>query len=257
MDMFPILEFDPQRTAIIEPMSGKVDRPVPERGVLCFFSDLLQELREAGSLEELYVLRSEMGPHPVYTYRIQTPQGEREVVVAHPGVGAPLAVGLSEEIISLGVSKLIVCGGCGVLDRDIAAGHPLILTAAVRAEGTSYHYMPPSRESYAHPVAVSALEIACKAAGVDYRLGKTWTTDAFYRETPALRERRLAEGCSVVEMEAAAFFAMAQFREVVLGEIVYGGDLVVPEGWDSRGWNDRTRDRRLMFDLAVQACLSL
>ena len=58
-------------------------------------------------------------------------------------------------------------------------------------------------------------------------------------------------------MEAAAFFAVAQFREIKLGQIVYGGDLVVPEGWDSRGWSKRTEDRRLMFDLAVKAVLKL
>jgi hypothetical protein len=58
-------------------------------------------------------------------------------------------------------------------------------------------------------------------------------------------------------MEAAAFFAVAKFREVVLGQLVYGGDLVVPDGWDGREWHKRTDDRRLMFDLAVKAVLQL
>jgi hypothetical protein len=54
-------------------------------------------------------------------------------------------------------------------------------------------------------------------------------------------------------MEAAAFFAVAQFRRVLFAQIVYGGDLVVPEGWDQRGWHKRADDRRLMFDVAVKA----
>ena len=54
-------------------------------------------------------------------------------------------------------------------------------------------------------------------------------------------------------MEAAALFAVAKFREVMLGEVVYGGDLVVPEGWDRRDWYHRGEERRLLFDLAVQA----
>jgi uridine phosphorylase len=84
-------------------------------------------------------------------------------------------------------------------------------------------------------------------------LGKTWTTDAIYRETRGRRKLRLEEGCEVVEMEAAAFFAVAQLREIELGQLVYGGDLVVPEGWDGREWHKRGDDRRLMFDLAVKA----
>jgi len=40
-------------------------------------------------------------------------------------------------------------------------------------------------------------------------------------------------------MEAAALFAVAQFREVILGQVAYGGDLVVPEGWDFRNWVSR------------------
>ncbi|MFN7035493.1 MAG: purine-nucleoside phosphorylase, partial [Bellilinea sp.] len=90
-----------------------------------------------------------------------------------------------------------------------------------------------------------------------YSLAKTWTTDGIYRETVARRAKRLAEGCQVVEMEAAAFFAVAQFRGVTFGQLVYGGDLVVPEGWDSRHWHKRADDRERIFWLAVQACLRL
>jgi uridine phosphorylase len=155
------------------------------------------------------------------------------------------------------VKTVVVCGGCGVLQDHIAAGHPVILTSAVRDEGTSYHYLPPAREVASSQRVTAALEAACKAHGMEYLLGKTWTTDGIYRETPAKRAIRLAEGCSVVEMEAAAFFAVAQFRGAEIGQIVYGGDLVVPDGWDRRGWNARLRDREVMFDLAVEAALSL
>ena len=168
-------------------------------------------------------------------------------------MGAPLAAGFLEELIAVGVTRFVVCGGCGVLDRDIAVGHPVILTSAVRDEGTSYHYLPPSREVDPHQRVVQALIKVFSDAGIDYRLGKTWTTDGLYRETKGKRAARLAEGCSVVEMEAAALFAVAKFREVMLGEVVYGGDLVVPEGWDRRDWYHRGEERRLLFDLAVQA----
>jgi uridine phosphorylase len=257
VESYPILEYDPERTAIIEPVGPPVSRPAPQRGVLCFFPEVIQSLLDDGRLHQIGSIRSEIGRHPLYVLRVETIPGVREVLVAHPGVGAPLAAAILEEIIALGVRRIIACGGCGVLRPEITAGHPVVLTGAVRDEGTSYHYLPPAREVPAHPQAVAALEATCRTLDLDYRLGKAWTTDAIYRETPDVRDRRLAEGCDVVEMEAAAFFAVAQFREVVFGQVVYGGDLVVPEGWDGREWYDRSQDRQLIFRLAVDACLRI
>jgi uridine phosphorylase len=156
-------------------------------------------------------------------------------------------------LIAYGAKKFIACGGAGVLNRELAVGHIVVPESAVRDEGTSFHYLPPSREVTPDPAATAALEAACQEKGIDYRLGKAWTTDAFYRETAERRARRMEEGCDVVEMEASAFFAVAQFRGVSFGQIVYGGDLVVPEGWDHRGWISRVDARRLLFELAVDA----
>jgi uridine phosphorylase len=251
----PILEFDEDRSAILMPDPYRFAKagPIPARAVLCFFQDVLDDLKASGELTHLGDLLSEIGKHPVYSY---TCLG-KPVTVFHPGVGAPLAAAFLEELIAVGVTKYIVCGGCGVLNREIDAGHPVILTSAVRDEGTSYHYLPPSREVKPHPKAVDALIKTLNESGLDYRLGKTWTTDAIYRETKGKQKMRLEEGCDVVEMEAAAFFAVAQFREIPLGQLVYGGDLVIPEGWDGREWHKRGDDRRLMFDLAVKAVLKL
>ncbi len=88
-------------------------------------------------------------------------------------------------------------------------------------------------------------------------VGKTWTTDAFYRETPGKVALRKQEGCLTVEMEAAAFFAVADFRDVTFGQILYGGDDVSGETWDSRRWNERTSVREKLFWLAAEACLEL
>jgi uridine phosphorylase len=249
----PILEFDPNPRAILEPHGPSLSEAVPAKAVLCFFADVLNRLCAAGRIVQIGTLGSEIGPNPIY--RLEH-AGQRLLVI-HPGVGAALAAGFTEELIAIGVRQFIACGGCGVLDKDIAVGYPVILTSAVRDEGTSYHYLPPSREAHPSAQAVAALEQACQQAGQPYRLGKAWTTDGLYRETTARRARRQAEGCSVVEMEAAAFFAVAQFRRVTFGQVVYGGDLVVPEGWDKRAWIDRTTDRQRLFWLAVEACINL
>lgn len=252
---YPILEFDSDRGAILNPDAFKANLsgPVPNVGVLCFFYEVLNEMAKNGELKPMLELNSEIGPNPVYTYEVDG----RAITVCHPGVGAPLAAAFMEELIAIGVTKFVVCGGCGVLNREIAAGHPVILTSAVRDEGTSYHYIPPSREVEPRGKVTRALIDTFTETGLDFRVGKAWTTDAIYRETKGKRKARLEEGCEVVEMEAAALFAVAQFREVSIGQVVYGGDLVVPEGWDGRSWEKRGDDRRLLFDLSVKAARKL
>jgi uridine phosphorylase len=248
MNNIPILDFDPELKAIIDPKPPKTTTQIPSGAVICFFRELLNEMETTGQLRRIAHFSSEIGPEPVYLLE----KGNQKLVVFHPGVGAPLAGGRLEEAIAMGISHFIACGGCGVLDPQIAVGFPTILTAAVRDEGTSYHYLPASLEVTAHPRAISALETVFKARNFPYRLGKSWTTDAIYRETPQKRVLRLEQGCTVVEMEASAFFAIAQYRGVEFGQVVYGGDLVVPEGWDERGIFKRYKDRQFLFWQAVK-----
>jgi uridine phosphorylase len=194
-----------------------------------------------------------MGGHPVYEIDVD---GQR-VALFHPGVGAPLAAGLLDEVIALGCRKFIACGGAGVLDREIAVGHVVVPTSAVRDEGTSYHYLPPSREVAASVEGTAAIERVLRARNVPYVLGKTWTTDAIFRETAGKVQMRRAEGCLTVEMEAAAFFAVAQFRGVTFAQLLYGGDDVSGDLWDDRGWGTRHTVREKLFWLAAEACLLL
>src|SRR5262249_23005595 len=153
-------------------------------------------------------LRSEIGTNPIYEMEVE---GQR-LALFHPGVGAPLAAGFLEELIARGCRKFIACGGAGVLNREIAVGHIIVPSAAIRDEGTSYHYLPPAREVEATPAAVAAIEAALEHHHYNYLVAKTWTTDAMYRETMDKIKRRREEGCLAVEMEAAAFFAVAKFR---------------------------------------------
>jgi uridine phosphorylase len=249
---YPILEFDPAPEAVIEPSRFITPIDISEHCVICFFQDVLNGLLSEGRLHKATARGSEMGEHPVYEMDVQ---GKR-LAVFHPGVGAPLAAGLLDELIALGCRKFIACGGAGVLDREIACGHLVVPTSAVRDEGTSYHYLPPSREVQAHPEAVAALERTLQSRGFGYILAKTWTTDAIFRETSDKVKRRREEGCLTVEMEAAAFFAVAQFRGAVFGQILYGGDDCSGE-WEHRDWHLQSSIREKLFWLAAEACLEL
>jgi uridine phosphorylase len=249
---YPIPEFDPAE-GLIEPAKLIEPKDVPEHCVVCFFQEVIDKLREEGVASECACLHSAMGRHPVYEIGVQ---GKR-LAVCHPGVGAPLAGAFVEELIATGCRKFVACGGCGVLDKDVTVGKLIVPAAAVRDEGFSYHYLPPGREVQASPAGVAAVEAVLREHGCDYVVSKTWTTDAFYRETPAKVALRRAEGCLAVEMEAAAFFAVAKFRGVTFAQVLYAGDDLSGEEWDSREWHTRTAIREEVFRLAAEACLRL
>ena len=250
---YPILEFDAATEAILEPKRIIKAIDIPEHAVACFFQDVITQLSQRHTTRVIKHLRSEIGTHPIYEVDID---GKR-LAVFHPGIGGPLAGGMLEEVIALGSKKFVACGGAGVLDGTLAVGHIVVPTAAVRDEGTSYHYLPPGREAHASPEALAAIEAVLQAHQCDYVLGKTWTTDGIYRETAAKVQRRRAEGCLTVEMEAASFFAIAQFRHVLFGQLLYSGDDVSSEKWDSRHWDQHTSVREKLFWLAAEACLAL
>jgi len=250
---YPILEFDPSSQAVIMPVPLPVPT-MPRHAILCCFRDVIAHLRRDHGAQVITTLQSdtELGPHHLYEVRLDG----RSLTVFHPGVGAPLAAALLEEVIALGARSLIACGGGGVLDPLLPVGHLILPTAAIRDEGTSYHYLPPAREVAANAAGVAALSETLRGHDMPYTLGKTWTTDAFYRETPAKVARRRAEGCLIVEMEAAALFAVAQFRGVTLAQLLYAGGDSSGLTWDDRSWESHEVRERL-FWLAAEACLTL
>jgi uridine phosphorylase len=250
---FPILEFDPSPTAFIEPSQVIRPRDMPEHCVICFFKDVIDKIVAEQDATLLVTNTWEDGPHPVYEIAYQ---GQR-LAFFHPGIGAPLAASLLEEVIALGCRKFIACGGCGVLEKDIVVGSLIVVTSAVRDEGLSYHYLPPGREVLSQEAAVQALVNVLSQQGVPYHLGKTWTTDAPYRETPDRIARRKAEGCLTVEMESAGLLAVAQFRRAIFGQVLYAGDDLSGDQWDNRLWQSRAEIRQSLFWLCAQACLSI
>jgi uridine phosphorylase len=250
---YPILEHDATREALIEPSRVISPRDVPEHCVICFFQEVLDKVVAEHDAKILAQNKWEDGPHPLY----EIDYGGRRLAFVHPGIGGPLAAGLLEEVIAWGCRKFIACGGCGVLAKEIAVGHLILVTSAVRDEGTSYHYLPPAREVVAGEAGVRALAQHMDGIGVPYLRGKTWTTDAPYRETPKKIAQRRAEGCLTVEMEAASFLAVAEFRGVPFGQVLYGGDDLSGPEWDNRAWQSRRDVREHLFWLCADACLTL
>lgn len=249
----PILEFDPTAEAILEP--AKIIRQIdaPELCVLCFFHDVLARLAQQVPFRQIARQHSEMGTHPLWEFEHK----DKRVAVFHPGIGGAFAATMFEEIIARGCRKFVVCGSAGVLDDEIAMGHVLVPVAAIRDEGASFHYLPASREVTASPAAVVAIEKSLAQKEIPFIKTKTWTTAALYRETQQRMEQRKKDGCLAVDMEAASLFAVAQFRGVTIGQILYGGDSLAGEKWAARGFTKNMSVREKMFWLAVDAVVGI
>jgi len=251
--MYPILEFDPNRKSFIEPSDVADPLEVSEYCVICFFSDVIQRVAEEFNTKVLTQNRWEDGPHPLYEIEYS---GKR-LAFFHPGVGAPISANLLEEVIAFGCRKFIAVGGCGVLEKDLEVGRLIVVNSAVRDEGVSYHYLPPAREIVAQAEVIPVIEKILNEKRIPYLLGKTWAIDAPYRETKKKIKSRRGEGCISVEMESAGLMAVAQFRNVAFGQILYAGDDLSGETWDNRKWQSKADIRYQLFWLAADACLNL
>jgi uridine phosphorylase len=247
----PLAEFD-DTDGLIAPRSLRHDEPFPDRAVLCFFPEVLLRLEETGRAHRIARFSGESGGAPVLV--VDGPAGP--VVALHPGVGAPLAALHLEEVIATGVRAVVACGGAGAVRRGLALGHVVVPTGAVRDEGTSHHYLPPSRVAATDPDVAARLVEVLRRHRVPHTQGLTWTTDAPYRETPARILRRREEGCLTVEMETAALAAVSTFRGVRFGQYLYAADDVSGETWDHRRWS-RAEVREQLFEWALEAVATL
>ena len=123
-------------------------------------------------------------------------------------------------------------------------------TSALRDEGTSYHYVPPSRFIEINEAARKAIAETVLEHGMKYYEVTTWSTDGFWRETKEKVAYRKKEGCSVVEMECSALAAVSAFRGVTWGMILYTADsLADVEKYDMQNWGGNA------YEYALTLCL--
>ena len=249
----PLVEFDTELPAFIEPGEQIARRDVPAACVVTFFGDSVDRLLNGGGARVIAENRWEDGPHRL----LEVEHEGQRLAVLHSGVGAPLAGALLEEAIAMGCRAFVACGGAGVLHKDLAVGHLIVVESAVRDEGTSHHYLPAERYIAFDEAASSTLKQTLTDHGIPFVAGRTWTTDAPYRETPRKIASRRSEGCLAVEMEAAALAAVARFRNVPLAQVLYGGDDLAGETWDHRSWQTQSQVRDNLLALAGSAALRL
>ncbi|AKT52949.1 hypothetical protein ADJ73_16240 [Arsenicicoccus sp. oral taxon 190] len=226
---------------------------VPDAAVICFFPDTVRAVGEREGSDVAFSFTSIIGGQPCYVREV----AGRRIAFFFPEIGAPRAVMFLEEAIARGISRFVAVGSAGVLVPSLVMGHPVVVTSALRDEGTSAHYGATTSVVEAGAGGIRACVAALEAVGAAHERGRTWTTDGIYRETRSTVARRIEAGCVLVEMEASALLAVAAHRGVELGQILFSADSLAGEEWDHRGWVGAGDAHERVFWIAMDAAARL
>lgn len=205
--------------------------------------DLLTEIN--CKCELVYEFKSASTISPVYLYN-------KKFLIALCPLGGPAATNLIEELHFVGIKTFVALGSCGCLDNRLGTGTLIVPTQAIRDEGVSYHYLPPSRDVETSKKVNAAIATELKKNNIEYVFGKVWTIDAIYRETPNRIARRHKEGAIAVEMECASMAAVAKHKKISFGQLLYISDTI--EGND---WKLRRYDRISLRTSLVKVCINV
>lgn len=242
---YPVLEFDTDQDAVVNPFKWNLEQFKTNKLIITFFPDVMESLKKDGLIE---LERRIPGENPVEVYRFTDAP---EILITLGYVGCPACAGNLEYFAAAGLTKVMFCGGGGVLDKNINVGELLVVEGAIRDEGFSYRYIEPSRYIYTDKAVTKRVTDYLDQHKISYITGLTWTTDAMFRETKALIEQRKSEGAKIVEMEQAGCIAIAQFHKFDYAAIIYGGDDVSQDEWDTRSWDKR---KGIRYNLVMLCC---
>ncbi len=150
------------------------------------------------------------------------------VSVQASGMGCPSAAIVIEELVQLGVTKIMRVGTCGGLQPDMTMGDLVCAISATPADSTVAHYI--GNEPHAPTADFGLVHEAvhqAKHLGKPIRVGPIVSSDVFYQPDPEQATRWSARGTLAVEMEAAVLFTLGALRKVRTGCLLIVSDVIV------------------------------
>ena len=138
---YPILEFDRDPNAKINPEMMAEGQFSTDKLVITFFPEVMEQLKAEGKIR---LEQTIAGENPILVYRFT----DADVLIILGAIGCPACAGTLDQLHAMGIQKVMFCGGGGVLDPNIGVGQLLLVEGAIRDEGFSYHYIEPSRIIY-------------------------------------------------------------------------------------------------------------
>jgi len=221
---------------------------VPSVCILDPDGDIVRELRQTGQSQP-------RESWPCYHTELDTfLLGAHEVGIVGRVVGASFAVLVAEELFACGCRLLVSLTSAGQIAPAGSPPYFVVIDRALRDEGTSYHYTPPSEFAEAYPELVAAAADALKALNLHTVVGPSWTTDAPFRETAEAIEAARAKGILAVEMEAAALYAFARATGARVLCLAHVTNTMGMAGQDfEKGEADGVRDALSILERTVTA----
>lgn len=150
-----------------------------------------------------------------------------KVTAVNGGLYSPPGAVITEIVCAAGTGHIIRTGSCGALAEDIAIGDLIIVTGALRGEGTTPYYVPDNFSTVADVRVTAALMKAAEMLGVTCHLGLAWTTDALLRETRERVEAMRVLKVKAVDMVSSSILTVAQLYEVAAGSILTVSDNLI------------------------------
>lgn len=195
-------------------------------------------------------------PFPHWLHLLDRTEG-KVGIMSFFGIGGPAVATAVETLAALDTRKFLNLGAAGGLQVGASVGDLVICDGAIRDQGLSHHYLPPTR--YARPSLELTQTLADRLAcgGKTFKRGQSWTIDAPYRETAEELRYYREEGVLTVEMEAAAVFAVAEHRGFKAAAAFVLSDTLTDAEWvPDFGSPEILRGLDILVDAAIRAIWS-
>ena len=235
MSGFPLLINDYMDEAIIEPQKiadillskhNLSTEDIPRKCILSFkYTGLERILKVRYKIVER--IPDIGGNIPLYVFNVDG----SEYCYSNLCIGGPCSTLVLETLYALNMDEVVYIGSVGSLKKEIKPYDIIISDKAIRDEGTSYHYLPPSTYVNADPSLYNRLRDILQESRYRVHEGVIWTTDAAFRETWTRRKTFIELGAIAVDMETASLYALAKYRSKKIVGIYFPIDLLSDDGW--------------------------
>ncbi|WEV38086.1 nucleoside phosphorylase [Lactobacillus sp. ESL0680] len=244
-----LTQFDPNPSAVLDPdhERAELDYHFPKKLLFAFItSEAIANFLSQYPYRKLGHYDCFEGETPIYEVNL----GNEKITFCQAKIGAAAAVELLDWLIGYGVRQVIAIGSSGVL-VDLPENYFLVPIKAIRDEGTSFHYAPAGNFISLEGPYLRRVEELMQQNNFKVKEVTTWTTDGFFRETPAKVKQFKELGASCVEMECAALATCANFRQVDFAQILFTADSLSDlEKHEDRSWGRDAHE--LALQLAAQ-----
>ncbi len=152
------------------------------------------------------------------------------ILVMSTGMGGPsTAIGV-EELAKVGIKAAIRIGSCGCLTGDMHVGDILLVSGAIREDGTTKSYVPTEYPAIPDRILLDACEMSAISQSFPYKVGLARSHDRLYDDVDEAKQTRdfwAKRGVLGSDMETSALFVVGMLRGMKTASIL--NVVAVPE----------------------------